>query len=287
MNDSNCEYLTLTADDLSCVDDLMKRDSRTLGFLPTEALIDYLRRGRVLGAKTECDRLIGYLLYAPSHSRLRIVQLCVSAEFRGRGIASRLLEELKGVATTQSSITLSCRRDFPAHHLWPKLGFVTVGEKPGRSVARHPLNLWHLTLKPANQMDLGLFQAAASDEAVDVIIDAQVFFDLFEPDSEDSEKSKALLADFLVDSLNLWTTDELFNEIDRNADPELRGAGRVRMQHFPQVDYSPRLVDDFEERLRSVLPHRTPSQLSDIRHLAKAGRFRREGLCHQRPASAQ
>ncbi len=270
MNDFNVEYLTLTADDLGSVDDLMKRDSRTLGFLPTEALIDYLRRGRVLGAKTECDRLIGYLLYAPSHSRLRIVQLCVPAEFRGCGIASRLLEELKSVVTTQSGITLSCRRDFPAHYLWPKLGFVSVGEKPGRSVARHPLNLWHLTLKPANQMDLGLFQAEASDETVDAIIDAQVFFDLFKRDSEDSEQSKALLADFLVDSLNLRTTDELFNEIDRNADPELRRVGRVRMRHFPQVNYSPRLVGDFEERLRNVLPHRTPSQLSDIRHLAKA-----------------
>ena len=269
-NELKIEYLTLTGDDLGGVDDLMKRDSRTLGFLPNKALTDYLQKGRVLGAKTEGDRLIGYLLYAPSHSRLRIVQLCVSAEFRGRGIASSLLGELKSVATTQSAITLSCRRDFPAHYLWPKLGFVSIGEKPGRSVAGHLLNLWHLTLRPANQMDLGLFQAQTSDETVDVIIDAQVFFDLFKPDSEESEQSKALLSDFLVDFLNLRTTDELFNEIDRNEDPALRQAGRARMQQFPQVTHSPRLVQDFEDRLRTVLPHRTPSQLSDIRHLAKA-----------------
>ena len=154
--------------------------------------------------------------------------------------------------------------------MWPKLGFVSVGENPGRSVAGHLLNLWHLTLHPANQMDLGLFQAETSDETVDVIIDAQVFFDLFKPDSEESEQSKALLSDFLVDALNLRTTDELFNEIDRNEDPEIRRAGRARMQQFPQVTYSLRLVEDFEGRLRNVLPHRTASQLSDIRHLAKA-----------------
>ena len=270
MKELEVEYSTLTADDLDSVDDLMKRDRQTLGFLPTEALTDYLQRGRVIGAKVEEGRLIGYLLYAPSHSSLRIVQLCVSAIFQGQGIARRLLEELKSVATTQSAITLSCRRDFSAHYLWPKLGFVSIGERPGRSEAGHLLNLWHLTLRPANQMDLGLFQAQTSDETVDVIIDAQVFFDLSKPDSEESEQSKALLSDFLVDSLNLWTTDELFNEVDRSDDPELRRVGRARMQRFPQVTYSPRLMESFEDRLKNIVPHRTPSQLSDIRHLAKA-----------------
>ena len=266
----NVEILRLTPDDLDAVDDLMKRNSRTLGFLPTEALTDYLHKGCVLGAKVGSDSLIGYLLYAPSQSRFRIVQLCVSQEFRGRGLASRLLEELKGVATTQSAITLSCRRDFPAHYMWPKLGFVAIGEKPGRSEAGHPLTLWHLTLNSANQMALGLFKARTSDETVDVIIDAQVFFDLSNPDSDGSGQSTALLSDFLVDSLNLWTTDELFNEIDRSDDPEQRRIGRASLQQFPQVTYSSRLVDNFDSSLRNVLPDRTPSQVSDVRHLAKA-----------------
>ena len=264
------EFLKLTSDDLGAVDDLMKRNGRTLGFLPTEALIDYLRKGRVLGAKIEGERLVGYLLYAPSQSRFQIVQLCISQEFRGCGIARQLLEELKGVATTQSAITLSCRRDFPAHYMWPKMGFVSIGEKRGRSVAGHPLTLWHLTLNPANQMALGLFQAQTTDETVDVIIDAQVFYDLSNPNNDESKRSKALLSDFLVDSLNLWTTDELLNEIDRSDDPEQRRAGRDRIQQFPHVTYSPRLFDDFYARLRAILPDRTPSQVSDIRHLAKA-----------------
>ena len=270
-NDLKVEFFRLASDDLGAVDALMKRDRRTLGFLPTEALTGYLHRGRVLGAKVGGDRLIGYLLYAPSQSRFRIVQLCVLQEFRGFGLASQLLEELKSAATTQSAITLSCRRDFPAHSMWPKLGFVSIGERPGRSIAGHPLTLWHLPLNPANQMDLGLFKSRTSDETVDVVIDAQVFFDLPKPDTTDeSEQSKALLSDFLVDSLNLWTTDEMFNEIDRNDDPEQRQAGRARMQQFPQVTYSPHLVDDFHDRLRNILPDRTRSQVSDIRHLAKA-----------------
>lgn len=264
------EFLRLTSDDLWAVDELMKRDSRTLGFLPTEALTDYLHKGHVLGAKIGSEKLIGYLLFAPSQSRFRIVQLCVAQEFRGCGIANRLLEELKSVATTQSAITLSCRRDFPAHSMWPKLGFVSIGDKPGRSAAGHLLTLWHLPLTPANQMDLGLFKAQTSDETVDVIIDAQVFFDLSNPDSDESERSSALLSDFLVDSLNLWITDELLNEIDRRDDPKQRQAERNRLQQFPQVTYSPRLVDDFYGRLKDILPDRTASQISDIRHIAKA-----------------
>ena len=119
-------------------------------------------------------------------------------------------------------------------------------------------------------MALGLFQAQTTDETVDVIIDAQVFYDLSNSDSDESERSKALLSDFLVDSLNLWTTDELLNEIDRSDDPEQRRTGRDRIQQFPHVTYSPRLFDNFYGRLRAILPNRTPSQLSDIRHLAKA-----------------
>ena len=269
-SDLDVNFAQLTSDDLDAVDVLMKRNSRTLGFLPTEALSDYLHQGRVLGAKVGEEQLVGYLLYAHNQHRLRIVQLCVAEEFRGCGVASQLLEKLKDAATTQYAITLSCRRDFPAHHMWPKLGFVSIGEKPGRSQAGHPLTLWHLALNSPNQMDLGLFRAQTSDEAVDVIIDAQVFYDLSDPNSAESERSKALLSDAFVDSLNLWTTDELLNEIDRSDDPEQRRAGRDRMRQFPHVTYSPRMFEIFYASLRGILPHRTPSQDSDVRHLAKA-----------------
>ena len=263
------EYSRLRPGDISAVDDLMKRNSQTLGFLPTEALNDYLRKGRVLGAKTKEGRLVGYLLYYSNQRRFRIVQLCVSQEFRGHGIAKNLLEELKGIATTQSAITLNCRRDFPAHDLWPKLGFVPIDERPGRSLAGHLLTIWHHGLKQANQMEMELFRSHTSDEAVDVVIDAQVFFQITGPGSGESERSKALLSDFLVDSLNLWTTDELLNEIDRSDDPEQRRQGRYQVQKFPQVSYSPQLADDFEGRLRKILPSRTPSDVSDIKQLAR------------------
>ena len=260
----------LKVGDLRAVDVLMKRHSQTLGFLPMEALREYLAKGRILGAKDNQGQLAGYLLYYSSSNRFRIVHLCVSESFRGLGVARCLLEMLKGSVTTQSHIKLDCRRDFSANSLWPKLGFVPINEKPGRSLARLPLTTWYLALDPALQMDLGLFQASTSDDTLDVIIDAQVFFDLFSDDSNTSEPSKALLADFLVDSLNLWVTDELFNEVDRNKDPAEREEGRKRLQRFPQVTSSPRRFDDSYSRLKAILPHSKVSQDSDVRQLAKA-----------------
>ena len=255
--------------DLAEVDALMKRHSRTLGFLPTEALHDHLVRGGVLGAKVD-NNLVGYLLYASNSRRIRITQLCISEEFRGRGIAKQLLERLRIAATTETSIVLNCRRDFPADAMWPKLGFVPISDRPGRSTAGHLLTQWRLALHSDQQPELELFKAQTSNEALDVIIDAQVFFHFFEPDSSETEISKALLADSLFGLLNICVTDELLIEINRNEDASVRDQNRARVQRFLQIQTSPNMVEDCVTRLKQVLPSNNPSQDSDIRHLAKA-----------------
>lgn len=259
---------TLTTRDLDSVDELMKRDSQTLGFLTREALRHYLKAERVMGAKTEDGQLIGYLLYGANPDRFRIFQLCVSKDFRGQDIAKQLLEALRNSATTQKFIDLHCRRDFEAHTLWPRLGFVPLDERPGRSKDRRPLTLWCLTLAPEDQ--LSLFQAKTSDETLDVIIDAQIFFDLDEPDSAKTKPSKALFSDFLIDSLNFWITDELFVEIDRGKDSEQRKLSKQRALEFSKAEHAPDRVGHFEEALRKLLPANSPSKESDIRQLAKA-----------------
>lgn len=259
----------LKSTDIDAVDELMKCNSSTLGFLTRETLLEgFIQKEGALGAKTDDDQLVGYLLFAAYPNYFRIAQLCVSEDFRGRGIAKRLVESLKNSATTQKVIKLHCRRDFPADKLWPQLGFVASGEKPGRSKEGHPLTFWCLTLAADDQ--LSLFQAQTSDDTLDVIIDAQIFFDFDEPDSDKSKPSKALLSDFLIDSLNLRVTDELFNEINRNNDPNQREKCRNRAQNFFPVEPDLRLVENFDEILRKILPDNRPNQESDIRQLAKA-----------------
>ena len=256
----------LASADLAAVDVLMKRNSRTLGFLPKKALLEYLQKGEVFGAKTDDGQLIGYLLYASNPKYFRITHLCISEEIRNQGLARQFINKLKECVTTQKSIRLHCRRDYPAHEMWPELGFIALDEQRGRSAAGHLLTHWYLTLAPDDQLDL--FQANTSDEALDVVIDAQIFFNFYEPNTAKTKPSKALFADFPKDSLNLWITDELFNEINRKNDSGKRNISRNSAQGFSRVEPTLSIVEHFDTVLRRNLHHSTKSQKSDIRHLA-------------------
>lgn len=257
----------LTPVQLGAVDTLMRRNSGTVGFLPLEALRDYLEKGWVLGASSERGDLVAYLLYAANRERFRITQLWVAQDFRGRGIARKLVDALKASATTQKIVMLRCRNDFPAHSMWPALGFVPINEKPGRSEERRLLTRWRLTLGLDDQ--LALFRANASESVLDVAVDAQVFFDFDEPDSDANRASKVLISDLFTDSLVIWYTDELLSEIGRNPSAEEREEARIRAGAFREVPHDPTSVDVLANSLKRVLPTGTKSQRSDINHLAK------------------
>ncbi len=258
---------TLSAADLDAVDELMKRNSGTVGFLPLEALRDHLEKGFVIGVFSEHKHLIAYLLYWANQDRFRIVHLCVAEPFRGQGLARKLLDALKVSATSQKVITLSCRNDFQAHSMWSRFGFVPIDERPGRSKDRLPLTRWRLILARDDQ--LALFRANMSESVIDVAIDAQVFFDFDEPESNTNRPSKVLISDFLADSVNLWYTDEMLNEINRNRNADERNEARRRVREFWEVEHDPGTVEILVDSLKGILPSATESQRSDVNHLAK------------------
>lgn len=94
--------------------------------------------------------------------------------------------------------------------MWPKLGFVPVDEKPGRSQDGKLLTCWEHRLREDKQIDI--FKEQMSDQAFRVAIDAQILFHFDAPDSDESLPSKALLADYLADQIVLSLTDEIFLE---------------------------------------------------------------------------
>lgn len=261
------EITQLSENDLQSVDGLSRRYRNTIGFFTTETFRDYLKRGGVLGARIDQGCLVGYLLFASYTDRFRIAQLCVMEEFRGRGIARRLLDALKRKATTQKIIKLRCRRDFPANQMWPKLGFISFDERPGRSAQGHLLTLWVNRLSQDDE--LGLWRAETSDETTDIVIDAQIFYDFDAEETSNSLISKGLLHDSLVDSLNLWITDELFLEIGRKECDATRKRSRERAHGMPQVQHEQDQVEHYKAALRCVLPYRNASEQSDLHHIAK------------------
>lgn len=263
------EISQLQAADIDAVDTLMKRNSGTIGFLPRVVLEKHIDEQSVLGAKAENNELVGYLLYASNRDRFRIVQLCVAEHVRGQGVARQLLEALRATATTQKVVRLHCRNDFPAHLMWPKLGFVPESEKPGRSREGYPLTRWRLVIAADDQ--LALFRANISEDVLDVVIDAQIFFDFNEPENEKTLPSQALISDLFVDSLNIWVTDELLTEINRSTNAEERLSARTRASRFFEIRHDPIEAESLASSLKQVLPSTNDSQISDINHLAKAG----------------
>ncbi len=258
---------TLIRSDFDQLDQLMKENSNTLGFLPREALYSHIDGGTVLGAKTPAGDLIGYLLYAKYPDRIRIAHLCVSQHFRGQGMAKRLFEAVRSQRTTQSVIRLNCRRDYGVDELWSKLGFIPVTEKPGRSLDGHPLTCWEYRLKKPSQRDL--FQENASDQSRDVVIDTHVLIHFKEPPSEKSNPSKALLADFLIDLIHIHITDEVFIELNRHKDPMVRRDSRALATSYSTISHDREVAQQFESELESLLKPRTDSDWSDVRHIAK------------------
>ena len=258
---------TLTANDIGDVDQLMRSNTATLGFLPRAALKDYLSKGNVIGALLEDYGLVGYLLYGVTQRYFRITHLCILDSLRERGIARGLVEELKSRATSQYLITLNCRRDFPANQIWPKLRFIPRGEKPARSGSGRVLTQWCLTLGSNDQPSL--FEAHSAATTIDVAIDAQIFFDMVSDATDRPTESLALSSDFMADLVNLRITDELLVEIDRNSDTVLRKSHREQASNFFQVRHDANLADSHEVRLRTILPTDSKRALSDVRHLAK------------------
>ena len=259
----------LRYEDVDAVDALMRANSKTLGFLPRSALREYLERGWVLGSRTEENDLVGYLLYAENFKRFRITHLAVSDEFLGQGIAKSLVSRLAELTTTQTVMQLHCRRDFPAHTIWPHLKFVPLSDKPGRSSAGHPLVRWERKLRLDPQPSL--FEANPtniSQDMIAAIIDTNIFFDLYERTNEEALPSKAL--DDLVEHVTLLVTDEMLVEIHRKQDSREHKGLKERYREFFRVEYDPIRAGQIEEKLKTILPFGTPNQLSDIRQLAKA-----------------
>ena len=247
---------TLTVSELDAVDRLMKQNSATLGFLPTAALNEYISRGNAIGAWNARNEIVGYLLYGINRNSFRIAHLCVSQMARGQGIARTLLEELKRKATTQKRSHSIAAGISQAHALWPKLGFVPMSEKPGRSKAGYLLTFWCLTIAQNDQ--LSLFQAASADDTLDVVIDAQIFFDLINQNRNQMEVSKALLSDFLAEAVTLNITDELMVEIDRSNDATQREAARNSALGFPTVVHNIESYLTVESALKNILSTDSP-----------------------------
>ncbi|HSR52657.1 MAG TPA: GNAT family N-acetyltransferase [Acidobacteriota bacterium] len=248
---------------------LGKRNAQFLGFFPEGAFDGHAAKGRVIVAQYNSS-LAGYVLYrvVVRARKAMIVHLCVHEDYRGQHVARQLVDHLAQETKHLRGIGLHCRRDYPAHSMWPRIGFAALDEKKGRGKDRATLTYWWL-----DHGHRTLFSEAEEHEARDrakAVVDANVFFD-FQDSSKKADASKALRADWLRDEIFLLVTSELLNEINRCEDEAKRIRSRNLARRWPRLEANPQDQERIHTRLLEIMGDpETEQDASDLRQLAAA-----------------
>lgn len=138
----------LTAEQMAkYADDLARKNSEALSFIPRPMIEQYAQRGQLLLA-TENDEPCGFLIFGRGWPQVRIYQACIQYDVRrrehGMGLIARLAAHARARGCTD--IRLWCADDLEANAFWLAAGFVLCGQRAGgqRRGRRH--NLWALRL---------------------------------------------------------------------------------------------------------------------------------------------
>lgn len=136
---------------LKFVDHLQHKFGKSLGFLPTAALVANLEAGNVT-LTNENDAEAGYLLvrprlaWAPGMASIVQAAVCMDAQRRHHGLALLLLIESEAKRRGQVALQANCAIGVEANEFWQAAGFkpvahLTPSTKSGREIIcwRKPL----------------------------------------------------------------------------------------------------------------------------------------------------
>lgn len=254
------------------VRELGDASAKTVGHLPFAAWDDYASRRHILVAINSAsdgdEQMMGYTAYRLPRDEVVVAQLVVHPSHRGKGVARAIVQELSKRYESRRGIRLRCRRDFAVNNLWPQLGFISRGERPGRQKSGSILTEWW---RDHGHLDLMSWQGSPP-HIIPVLIDSNVFFDLHvEADAHDRQDIETLKT-LDGDRIDIIFSPETFNEIQRNKSKMHRDRLVSIANSYPHLTVSPSVVQEWEARLRSLVdrPIVRPQDISDLRHVAYA-----------------
>jgi len=246
-----------------------------LGPFPRGAFEDHARQKVILAAVTSENYVAGYLLYRKSitKNRATIVHLTRSDRFKSKGIARLLVDALKEKTRHLFGINLSCRRDYDIAGMWQNFGFTVRHTKRGRGRNGASLDCWWFDHKHED-----LFSQAAQDispDQIQVVIDANVFYDLICDDRPHADDTRVLEADWLQDSIILCVTREIYNEIHRSPNEADKTRCRAAAQQFCELKTNDAEVHILELELKphfnAAIIERDISDMRQVAHAINAG----------------
>ena len=114
-----------------------------LGFLPRTAYEEMAAQGKIWIATCGAEeKFAGYLVFGGSYPTLKVFQILVLTEYRGKGIGRSLIEKLVHFGEQKGYLTIKVRVavDLSANQFWSRLGFETV-RRIQRSPGKRDLNI--------------------------------------------------------------------------------------------------------------------------------------------------
>lgn len=247
----------------------------TLGLFPRGAFDDCVAQGRLAVALDSAGTVVGYLAFRVQRrlNSAAIIHLCVREENRGAGAADALADWLKSHSKTRglSALRLKCRRDYHAEGLWQRLGFVARGDVAGRGRDADQLTVWVHSLGPTDDL-FSYADQSDEDTKLNVVIDANVFFDLHGEDAALDKESRVLLEPWVDDAVKLHVADELHNEINRHTVAEERETYHRVANNYPEIQYDQTRAAGYLTSLDQIMGKAaaTESEKSDRKQLAHA-----------------
>lgn len=264
--------LPVLVDDVQVLDQVVAlgdQHRKTLGFLPPTVYAEAAKRGTLLVALDQ-DVVVGYALYRLSRNRVALVHLCVREEGRGRGIARRLVDYLSADHADHLGVLVKCRHSYNLDKMWVRLGFRQRNELRGRSKQGHPLVVWwrdHGHTDLLTRLEPALLRAA---------IDLNILRDLVDATRTGAAASQSLLADHIVDQVELVVTPALLLEIAGIDGDDMRKRCTVVASDLTDVRAEPYEADHVEQTLMAAVRRTSASypctaqDRADLRHVAEA-----------------
>ena len=262
-----------------------------LGFLPASAYTETAMKGCLWVAVDQTNKdLLGYLLFGGTYPHLKVFQVHVLPEFRSRGLARRLLKELRKYGEENNYQTISARvaTELEANRFWQGIGFRIIRRVAGGSRSGRKLNVYLFELDTQS-----LFREIQTEESFQVegmrqitypsrpilktpsyVIDLNVFFDVV--GKRDTGESARILSSAFNSEIKLHVTSEFIRELERHSpdfenDPVLEFARGLPV--LPEL--SADTLAPLTEEIRKILfPDTTgtgkerPNEVSDRIHLA-------------------
>lgn len=253
----------LGSPELAAVLALGKKASATVGFLTDTAFAERAHQGTLLTAIIGGE-VAGYVLYDLPRDEVRIVQLVVALEYRGRGLARQLVDAVAADHSNRRGIFLTCRNDFDADSLWRELDFLPLRERPGRNLDGKPLTRW---FRSFGQPDLFSLLHEQDTRPV-AVLDASAFFDVVAP----SPKAYALQlrADPLVEHVRFAVADHVLNEIHKGKDPAERARQTVATEPLRLPSGATKGWRAHYAALNAAHPKAPDRDHDDLKHVAQS-----------------